>query len=393
MKENFSFLTEIHEGDEDSSGYELMDKKENETVLHRSFDIKDANGNILCAANLDCATIPGMTNALRVRSFNLEHQGKIIDVLKLVGLKEPVPITMHLTAQRNYSYGGKDKGVSIPQLDTPVNIAIALHELGHAKQYESSFFKQFQGPRQDKTYSWEDDPTDKMDKLIAAFPEATPYVSRVPEETMGEIKDVRIKLAILKSKIEKVKKEYEERQDVLYAHISDPNDALFVDTDYVHPESKNPEWQKRKATLEAEFAVVQAERKLLEDQKEGLLKIFEEKSKPILELLKIPTRLKERDATRRAFQWMSRVEKEIDTELINSDSDNQVFGQPNEDNNSNMCVESTARVINIIRRSGTIRTKDRLLLALGSYDAFERLPVPNLKELENEIAARVTDNE
>jgi hypothetical protein len=93
---------------------------------------------------------------------------------------------------------------------------------------------------------------------------------------------------------------------------------------------------------------------------------------PIRDLLKTPSKIEERDATRRAFQWMESIREQIDTDLAAAPINPHEYELPSD----SPCSESTTRLYSIINKQSEQKTKDVLLRALGTYDALDRIPMP-----------------
>ncbi len=367
-----------------------VEKKELEPTFSRSHEIKDKNGNLLCTARIEYfgSTPESESGEKEVKGIILEHNGKSIDVLKFIDLKEPIRIFVTSAEDTKYRYHSDKKRAYIPTPDTPVGLAFSLHELGHAKQYQTVFFKKFKrqgdgGVSDDLlTFSWEDDPVEKLEKLKDALPELS--IPNISSDTMDAIKSLRIEIATTQSSMNTVVEKLKNTMKAYSEHVDlpeDPDPSVFNWGDS-HPRALEKEWQEQKKELEDDQNKLQTEVSVIKDRKAGLLKKFETLSEPIKKLLKIPTKLKERDATRRAFQWMLSIGKQLDTNLINAEIDPDSIGFKNKEKNE--CSKSTARVMGIIEESRTTTTKDSLLLALGTYDALEKIPVPSLKHLEQD---------
>lgn len=115
---------------------------------------------------------------------------------------------------------------------------------------------------------------------------------------------------------------------------------------------------------------------------ERLEKAFRVIARPLDQVLLASTRVAERDATRRAFQWMKKAGDAIDANLLSTQTEVSDSYKERVFTDRNLCVESTKRVANNIERFGGFSAKGALLRGLTSYDAFEKIPVPSLKRLE-----------
>lgn len=362
-----------------------VDQKESEPSHFVSYEIKDKDGNRLCQINLELkggvlsrnnASLNRYGQTQEIRSIALEQNGKTINLLDLTQMSEPVQIYMHSETHSHGFFSPDSRNIVIPRPDNPIRIAIALHELGHAKQYENPFFKNQKRTKKDLAISWEDDPRDKLNLLKELIPELDKKISEIPKEIMDHLLEIRLDLASNHSRINTLDLKLRKVSDQIEDLLADPNDpdpifASFFD-EKTHPNAHDPNWQKQILQLRQEGSLIREELVSLKEQQGKKENEFEMIILPIRDLLKTPSKIEERDATRRAFQWMESIREQIDTDLAAAPINPHEYELPSD----SPCSESTTRLYSIINKQSEQKTKDVLLRALGTYDALDRIPMP-----------------
>lgn len=209
-----------------------IELKEQELIIRKEFEYRDKDGKLIGVAVLELdnellpATYPtneGEPGKARVlKSFILkgEKAGKPteIDMLDLLGTREK-GLTVHVAEQdlKNYCYQNEPKRVTIPPLENPIDVAVALHEFGHAEQWSEERFKKIT-----PLYGFFKNPP-KSSKELKTILEAVPEGQKLlPEHSLEVLEaaeesrdDTRKKLDALSEQIDKLKKENREQEDKL----------------------------------------------------------------------------------------------------------------------------------------------------------------------------------
>lgn len=378
MRETFTPSLDMFEKENEHKPTETsQDNKESERTTITTHEIKDKNGNILYQVHLELTD----SKQQEVKSLTMEYEGKKVDLLGIVGLKNPVQIFIQTNRGLSGSYSYDKKMVIIPYPDTPVNIAVALHELGHAKQFENPFFKKNRG--KEAPISWENDPREKLNELKEDFPELEESISALPEKTMDRLLEIRLATATIQSQIIPLNKRLTDLFKQKDEHLEDPNDPydnLFIDVSKTHPKAHEKDWQDKEKQITEQITSTQKELSTMEIARDAYIKEFNATADPIQKLLNIPKKIRERDATRRAFKWMNSIQQETGAQMLTAAIDVNDIKKLVRSKES--CVQSTARMMTIVEGQEDVLVKDSLLFALGTYNAFEKIPVPSLKRLE-----------
>ncbi len=336
----------------------------------------------------------------------------------LIRLNRPIEILVdeQTDAKKQFHFSEEGQYAVIPSMKDVAGIAIGLHELGHAKQYEQPFFgaaatfvKKYRINRflpAELRLSLED-PRDFLKSLLVFLPEA--------EATLPDEKLMDTLVDIYHEALPHLQQDQQRRD--LQSRISSLQQILTEDEDYklspfdFYPRStvklsdqdleiaeqaaeqayaqamETEKQKKRDAVVElpirqTELNDVYARLRTSESSYVQLSRRFNSLAAPLNDILKIPTKLQERDATKRAFQWMNQIYQEMGSDLLSRsvviDPDvKERFFKTRDD-----CSDSTKRVMDDIHRFGGFSAKGLLLGALGTYDALDKIPVPSLKRLE-----------
>lgn len=370
---------------------EFLDpEKKDSRLVVEIHELKDQYGKGLCFAEMKFFADHKEHERRVLVSFKLLKDKKIIDVLKLIDLKSPVGaiVLTDPRADDSFKYSHPKKSdqeefiptVVIPPLDSFVGIAIALHEFGHAKQMESPYFQTMNKLRNRKEGKIEV----LAKKFVGQFPELAPSLPspEVFEELRKlemaldnieqsikargdvfdrldqQVKDLRLEISVLKDKIrivgfiERIRTKSDLEQSVLHEDVT----------------------RKRLIDVGNELKVLYAARnaKKMQVRRAG---------RPVRDFLGIFKKIRERDATRRAFGWMIEIKRTIGLDIATAPVKKPTYAETYfaRDPGSK---ESTKRVLDILARDKDVSAKNVLLDSLSSYDAFEKIPVPSLKRLE-----------
>lgn len=206
--------------------------KEQEPITRREFDYRDKNGKLIGVAILELENEllpaafptnegePGKARILKSFVLKGEKAGKPteIDMLAFLGTREK-RLAVHVAEQdlKNYCYQDESKRVTIPPLESPIDVAVALHEFGHAEQWNEERFKKIT-----PLYGFFKNPP-KSSKELKTILEAVPEGQKLlPEHSLEVLEaaeesrdDTRKKLDALSEQIDKLKKENREQEDKL----------------------------------------------------------------------------------------------------------------------------------------------------------------------------------
>ncbi|MBI2099321.1 hypothetical protein HYT45_02815 [Candidatus Uhrbacteria bacterium] len=199
--------------------------KEKAGVVRREMEYRDKEGNLIGTAIIELEEQvhpvnkqtkegePGKARILRSFVLKGEKAGKPteIDILALAKAREN-GITVYVAEKtlKNYSYLDIGKSALVPPLENPVDIAVALHELGHADQHQDQRFEKisplYGHPEQIEKLSFE-----KLRDLLRSTFKAVPEAKRLLD--VAAIKTLREKQSALdRQDQEFIKNIYESRE-------------------------------------------------------------------------------------------------------------------------------------------------------------------------------------
>ncbi len=205
-------------------------------------------------------------------------EGKNINVFELIQPTKPVYITEGF---EHYFYDAEKGYAEIPPLSSLKNIAVAMHELGHMKQYEEAFFQKL----------W------KMEKdRMARKP--LPSVSYWPEikEKIGSIQEnasVKEAFQLDQNIIDQLEGAYQAYEDFF--------DSIPEDEEETG--GKVRELDRRQAEVERQF-----------------LDIIRNNETAIRNFLNYPQIILERNATKRALTWLRTLRDEYHVPIVQGNS-------------------------------------------------------------------------
>lgn len=253
-----------------------VDSKETGGLTTETYEIKDDEGTIICNATVEFEQeiiydIKVSKKRLRlVKSFLINNGDKTIDVLKFTNIGSPTKIYCVLGKSSSSDYfSDSDLGcVVIPSPTSSSNIAAALHELGHAKQFDDDLYKSLVSIKVNSPFC--KNPKEYSERILKLIPEAK---SQLPTAEQLEEMD----------KFVKKLSEIDERMDVIGHELE---------------------------KIE-EINILVKERSLIAESLKKLLDPFSKNGDYLEKLL-------ERDATRHAFKWIKKINSQIDTKLSSS---------------------------------------------------------------------------
>ena len=318
-------------------------------VVKETYELKDKNGNVVCNAEVEFEPLAeddkteGKQRILK--SFIIEKDGKFVDVLEIIGKDTYSKIICDSNELANFKFSYDDKVVRIPPLTNLYGIAIALHEFGHAQQSQDEFFKNsdhiIRGPV--VRVEIKKDPMEYFSRIAKIFPELTAYLP--PQETIKKMDD-------LKNLILDAKKAQDEMSD-----------ELKNSTDLI-PERR----VKLKNKMYKSFLLELDLNKEFGDK-------FEEIDAFIYKITRLIEQSHEKDATRRAFVLMEKIQELIDVDIMNTPIE---VTRQTKKLLSDMCYSYNGNVPK--KAKFAEETPKGILLAfLYSYGALGNSPMPNLK--------------
>jgi len=367
---------------------EARNTVEKELGFEHIYELKDKDGKVICVSRVvyyDNKELPvdeiGGVSACRLKSFAVEKDGKEFKIIGPHDFSMPVNIFVASKVDEGGFYmsrekGKKERALVIPPLDNPIGIAVALHEFGHLLQSHVVFFEsvkdvlgEFNSSGSARLPLFSDHLSEKFERLLKIFPELLPFFpsqdifDRIDEfcelaRTFYDVESTDREIALLR---EKFKGEMPKR-----IRIETERDLAY--------------YTKRKGELEKKVSGYKVSG--YDVNKDGLATKYREITEPLKQILKIVAKVLERDATKRAFQIMGMIHREIGADLMSPEVD--FSGMPYNffKQQDDGCSESTMRVVGDIQKFGGFSARGALLSALGTYDAFDRIPVPNLTRIE-----------
>lgn len=374
-----------------------VERKESEPTYVEIYELKDKAGKSLCqvqATYLDIA--PVMHEELdhkkmrRLQSFQLVKDGNVVDVLEMVGLKKGVRMFVaSQTEDSAYYFKPDDRAVVVPQLDHSFGVAIALHELGHAKQFENPFYSKISSTKEVNKHRLlnvkDADLREWCKGTAELFPEMR---EKLPSEKQLDRRlRLRERLGRLNARVMKWKETSDrlnEKQNVFRNDLEQHERQLagFTGGQRKKYQESFATYQSKVKQFEHHLGEYNTHIQTISERRNKLVKKIKKIDVHILRVFQIHQKLQERDATRRAFQWMTQINKVLGVdiagakvEMPESENMKKPFRKPNG------CTESTARVMDNLQKFGGISAKGALLSALGTYDAYEKIPVPTRERL------------
>lgn len=177
------------------TGGKTPESREEERVT-REFEYRDSKGNLLGRGvaelgteefDADFRTLEGETGKAReLRSFVIlgEKDGNPVEI-DLLSLFNPHDVKVLVATEHleNYSYSDERKRVLAPPLETPLDVGVLLHELGHADQYHEERFKEIvRLYRKEKDLRGGKVCYDKIMDILSEVIRAVPEVAQVMDE-------------------------------------------------------------------------------------------------------------------------------------------------------------------------------------------------------------------
>lgn len=350
------------------------EKAESEPIS-QSFEYRDVSGVITGRAEIRLSgTITKLNDFKREKAH-----GRALESFVLSGTKNGEPVMLDLLAMANqhkvtvfisetrlsnYLYNekadrskdGKEvkklKYAIAPLPETAADVAVLLHELGHADQYQEEDFRRLTNARR-KDY----DPQTVLDALEAATDHFDVADQLWRDEGLVEVQKAVVSLHNATLRLE-----------VAESRLDDARKTLVSDN------GSEPA-RKRLGKAEADEKRLSLERQEAHDVATRALQIAMTGINAVAAVARLPERMIERNATKRAFNWMRDIKKKIGTDFLSSpglqtdETDTGISGL--------ICRDETAE-------PGEAGGQDFLKGALETYGA-ERSTRRNLQELKRKM--------
>ncbi len=328
---------------------ESKEEREAEPI-RREFEYRDKDGRLLGKAivELDAQEVEMELSEERsvaarsLRSLVLEGEkdGKPVkfDVLELAN-KNGVQI--YVSAEKkadDYMYENELNLAVVPIPDNPIEMATLLHELGHGEQYHDERFEEV-----GKLYDYKNDA------------EKGPYYYRLKpmlDEVMKAVPEVN---QVIDHDLVRQLDRLDERR---LADIQEGTRLVELLKEGGSDGKENPlDILKRVNDLDEQVqATYRAQQLLMEEI--GLA-----------ELVSLPTKMLERDATRRAFEWMRTIRQKAGVDLFAPVVAPEAPSRSTTKENSSGCASYAAGARQEGDRSLTMTAKEDLQQALATYQA------------------------
>ncbi|MCX6715056.1 MAG: hypothetical protein NTX72_04540 [Candidatus Uhrbacteria bacterium] len=333
--------------------------KESEPVFTERRELKDKNGRLMCEIETDFVGskfhTPKGLQELKIRELTglrLKRDGKTIDIFNLIDLHEKIGVYMSETFVPA-AVGPASRKMILPPMDTPLRIAVALHEFGHAKQHEQPFFKKLymRGVEDKKQMSQVSSFYRRVKTLMPEWSGAVPS-----DEVLDEM-----------DKLEHQDESKQDEEMILrrrrYFLLEQLEEVLDIN-----------EYKKIQNDID--------ELKELEKQLSVVIDAGRNRLKAIMKLFPLHQsymqKYGERDATKRAFKWMREINDQIQVDFSMMEEDEPLLPESLKQH----CIESVQKSMKNVRQLGGMTVKGFLLKMLTTYDALDKIPVPSLRLLE-----------
>lgn len=170
----------MEEGIIEEARQELRERYEERGEAPRQqFDYYDEKGELICSAVIEFEKFRDEAGK-RVRSLvlkgELDGRPTEVDLMEMTdAIKNEVSMVMSKERLPNYHYNSVDKITFVPPLETALDLAVALHELGHAGQFHDERFAPL-----NKLYGLEKREKPLLDKIAtvrATIPEIQEFIT------------------------------------------------------------------------------------------------------------------------------------------------------------------------------------------------------------------------
>ncbi len=286
--------------------------EQKEVIKKQVSEYRDANGEIICTAEFELSEEYGekMLKSLILKPTDPSQPP--IDVMAMCN-KRQVEIGVLDSGsidQASYVSSPNFEMIYCPSPETPQDLVVLLHELGHADQISEELFQKINqnSVQNSKAGNPIEAITDTAKNLSPLTKETEKLFENIPPEIFTEVESIQKKTGKLEKDISGRKHRLRDKKLILE---SVAGGILIYEKMYEDPnkEELNRRYNEKK---EIEKDIDQLEKELEELKKERK-KLYEKFStianEHFLKILSHVVRLKEHDATKRAMQWLIKCKK------------------------------------------------------------------------------------
>lgn len=323
---------------------EISKETKEKEYIEQEFEYRDVEGNLIAKAIVEMSQEdvegPEGVKDKVLKSFRLEGEkdGKStsIDVLELANLHKTKII---LARGANYSSSFDKREIIAPPLESPIDVAILLHELGHADQEQDEKIEglsDFYGLKTQRAYTLKEEGVAKektverlAQTIIKAMPATEEIIKRMLlNDNFSELLKIQTEKQDIFLEMNKARNAWEEKSERV-SHVQQYlRDEDFVSklTEEEHQELKNNFDNLRREAEALSSILREAERPAVKKWSELRPKRYQVYERAGFEesefedffekLIYLPTQIKERDATTRALKWMRKIHRDTGVDLF-----------------------------------------------------------------------------
>lgn len=346
-------------------------EKETEIIKH---EIKDANGEVVCTTEVETRNNPDYPEGQEVLRYELvSPSGERVNLLEKAGMTNEV--VLQKRGDNYYCQRGKDNApqvLLIPPAESTIDIATALHEMGHAAQNRDPEFANIASGVDD--FLLRED-MDIVERWLAMGWQLNKQQREIKlntsdAETVHRLDILDNELFRINANLEKVSKAKEEafkKAEHFQGFIQDgvregnPDKQVFFYELLRQELMAVGELNEQSSTLQHRKAEIYRDVVQLVDQHGPALK----------EAAQIGTKIRERNATARAFIWMRGIKQTHNIDLFaqqdQAEAVAKVGGIRKFAERKGMRVEEYPLLSDC--STDSVNAYDDLKLALGTYQA------------------------
>ena len=278
-------------------------------------EYRDAKGNVLCVAKFEIVSDPSTNNSnpilksLKLEATDKSGQRKDVDILAMAN---PHGFKINMIRGDGMCLS-PFKTITAPPPQNQLDLAVLLHELGHGDQ---TFEKKYQeldtvAIRQEQLKScllYPDKPLiELLNSIAQLIPIGKEMLDKIPADTLRwletvlktEIKALDDETIQHSNTYHKLYEEYKALNQQLAE--SDPDEEQeLIDNLIKRLEEKEQEMME----IEQQDEETERKRKKIEAKIKEIIKQYQ-----IAEILSLPIKLIEQDATRRAMNWLLQIKE------------------------------------------------------------------------------------
>lgn len=317
--------------------------REAETIK-QEFEYRDAEGNVIGKAIVEMSQ-EDVEGSEGVR-------GKVLKFFRLEGEKDGEPTSIDVLALANlhkaeitlvrgvrYNYEFKTKKIMAPFPESPIDIAILLHELGHADQNHDEKIEglsDFYDLKTERPYTLREEGVAQektVERLVRTIIKAAPSTEKIIKRTFlndnfSELIKIQTEKRDIFSEQNKAKNIWEEKRDrvsdlqkymaeseIVSKLTEEEKKELKSNLDNLYREDE----EAFKVYTDAKRFALEKWRTLGPKRNEVFKKVGLEESdfeEFFEKLLYLPTQIMERDATARAIGWIKKIRSDAGIDLF-----------------------------------------------------------------------------